>query len=68
MKFNKNQNTTNKLDTSSYTDELFGIKKELPFHIFRKELILFQKLIQIMFLMRQQLYQLLWVLSIIKEF
>ena len=31
MKFNKNQNTTNKLDTSSYTDELFGIKKNHRF-------------------------------------
>ena len=28
MKFNKNQNTATKLDTSSYTDELFGIKKK----------------------------------------
>ena len=36
MKFNKNQNTTNKLDTSSYTDELFGIKKRIAISHFSK--------------------------------
>ena len=35
MKF-KNQNTTNKLDTSSYTDELFGIKKRISISHFSK--------------------------------
>ena len=36
MKFSKNQNTTNKLDTSSYTDELFGIKKRIAISHFSK--------------------------------
>ena len=36
MKFNKNQKTATKLDTSSYTDELFGIKKRITVSHFSK--------------------------------
>ena len=44
MKFNKNQNTTNKLDTSSYTDELFGIKKRISISHFSKRTDLVPKI------------------------
>ena len=37
MKLNKNQNNILKLDTTSFTDEIFGIKKEFLFLIFLKK-------------------------------
>ena len=63
MKLNKNQKTIEKLDTISYTDELFGIKKRVTIPHFSQKMILFQKSIKIMYLMRQRPCQLLWDLN-----
>ena len=36
MNLDSNKSANQKLDKTSYTDEIFGIKKEFPYPIFQK--------------------------------